>query len=584
MEQLSVRRVLKLRLWLAALFRPRELQITLFWAGWVGFLGGVACSAFRELIADLQRLFTGQTGGLVHTAQALVWWQRLSIPALGALAAGLVLYFGGRFSRGRSSTDFMEAIVLGDGVMHPRPILVRCSSSLLSIASGGSIGREGPMVQLSAMLASWLGRRMKLPTPRLRLLVACGVAAGIASAYKAPIAGSLFVAEIVLGSIAMESFGPLVFSAVIATLTSRQFADPRPLYGTNGVSMASNWEVIPYLILGIIAGASGPSFLRLLRASERFFANMQLPIYLRLGAGGMVVGAISIYNPRVWGNGYSVVLGFLTETWPWDALLALFLCKILATAATVGSGAVGGVFTPTLFVGATQGLLFEKIYHTLWPTLGTDPRAYTLVGMGSFLAATTHAPLMAIIMIFEMTLDYDIVLPLMLACVTAYYTSYGIDRNSIYTESLERKQRSAARRMSAVCVADILKANPPHILETASLVDIATVFARTQHNYLYVTDTGERLRGLISLSDIKDFLNEPFPEQLVAAYDLMNEQMPIITPEMSLGAAAQQFSQHKGERLPVMDSPQTRRLIGSISKTDLLLTLAHGSLPEGLAT
>ena len=569
-------RILKLRLWIVGLIRPRELQITLFWAGCTGLLAGLGCAGFRELIELLQWLFTGHTGGLVRTAQSLLWWQRLCIPTLGALGAGLLLHFSVRLARGKSSTDFMEAIVLGDGVMHPRPILVRCTSSLLSIASGGSIGREGPMVQLSSMLASWLGRLIHMPTPRLRLLVACGVAGGIASAYRAPIAGSLFVAEIVLGSIAMESFGPLVFAAVIATLASRMFTETTPLYSTGGVAMHSNWELIPYLVLGLLAGALGPLFLRLLRVSEKFFSSMPVPVYARLMCGGLVVGAISTFHSEVWGNGYSVVVDMLHRDWSPSALALTLVCKLAATAATVGSGAVGGVFTPTLFVGAVLGKLFEGLYHVLWPHMSLDPRACALVGMGSFLAATTHAPLMAIIMLFEMTLDYDIVLPLMLSCVTAYYTAYGLDHKSIYTESIERKKRRAERSAHPVIsVADLLKAQPPAVLETTKLETVAKEFALTKHNFLYVTDDQGRLRGLIALGDIRDYLDEPLLFSLVKAFDVMTEVIPVITPEMGIVEAAQQFTQHKGERLPVIDSAANRQLIGSISKTDLLLSLAE---------
>ena len=574
----SLVRLLRVRLWLAALFRPRAIQATLLYAGIVGALGGLAAHGFIWLIGAFQLVCTGRTGDLVHTAQGFGWQRRLLVPIVGGLAAGLAMTLGVRLAKGGRSTDFMEAIVLKDGVIAPRPVFVRCSSSLLSIASGGSMGREGPMVQLSAMLASWLGRLMRLPTPRLRLLVACGVAAGIASAYKAPIAGSLFVAEIVLGSIAMESFGPLVFAAVIATLTTRQIAEARPVYAFSGISLHSNWEAIAYIVLGFGAGALAPFFLRLLRASEQFFVSLRLPVALRLAAGGAVVGAISIRHPEVWGNGQSVVLSMLHHNWAYDALLFTLLCKVVATAATVGSGAVGGVFTPTLFVGAVWGLLFEKGYHALLPSVTLEPRAYALVGMGCFLAATTHAPLMAIIMLFEMTLDYDLVVPLMLGCVTAYYTAYGIDRRSIYTEQVDRKTQRQQNRMRAICVADILQTATSVVTETALFLEVAKVFARTQQNHLYVLDVTKRLRGMIHLTDIREYLNDPDLAQLVAAYDIVNEDFPLITPQMSLVDAAQRFSPDVGERLPVIESAQNRTLVGSISKTDLLLTLAHGSV------
>ncbi|RYF11344.1 MAG: voltage-gated chloride channel ClcB [Deltaproteobacteria bacterium] len=577
----SLVRLLRARLWLAALFGPGALQGMLLYAGLVGFVGGLGAFGFTRLINVFAHLLTGQSGDLVHTARGFDWQHRLLVPVLGSFAAGVVMTLGMRLAHGRSSPDFMEAIVLKDGIIAPRPVLVRCTSSLLSIASGGSMGREGPMVQLSAMLASWVGRLVRMPTPRRRLLVACGVAAGIASAYKAPIAGSLFVAEIVLGSIAMESFGPLVFAAVIATLTNRQLLhltqlpESTPLYAFAGVSLHSNWETIPYILLGLCAGGLAPFFLRLLRLSSAFFQSLGLPTALRLAAGGVVVGTISIRHPEVWGNGQSVVTSLLHESWAYDALFITLICKLLATAATVGSGAVGGVFTPTLFVGATLGLLFEKCYHLLFPGLLLDPRAYALVGMGCFLAATTHAPLMAIIMLFEMTLDYDLVLPLMLGCVTAYYTAYGIDRRSIYTEQVEQKRAAQRNRMRAVCVADILETAPSAVFETAVFLEVAKIFARTQQNHLYVIDEARRLRGIISLTDIREYLNDPELAQLVYAYDIVNERFPVVTPEMSLPDAARQFTKVAGERLPVINSPTTRTLVGSISKTDLLLTLAH---------
>jgi CIC family chloride channel protein len=201
-------RILRLRLWVSERLRPGETEVTLVWAGIVGALGGMAAPAFQSAIRGVKYLLTGSTASLAETAAALEPWQRVLVPAAGGVLAGFVLHFGVRFTRGKKSQDYMEAVTLGDGVIRTRPTLVRIASSLFSIGSGGSIGREGPQVQLAALLASSIGRAASLPRPRLRLLVACGAAAGIASAYNAPIGGALFVAEVVLGSIAMETFGP----------------------------------------------------------------------------------------------------------------------------------------------------------------------------------------------------------------------------------------------------------------------------------------------------------------------------------------------------------------------------------------
>ena len=234
------------------------------------------------------------------------------MPAVGGALAGVVLVYGQKITRFQSSTDYMEAIAIGSGTVPTRATLVKSVAALFSIGSGGSIGREGPMVQLAALVASRLGRWRKFTPPQLRLLVACGAAAGIASAYNAPIAGSFFVAEIILGTIAMESLGPLVISAVAATLTLHVFTSAHVLYKVPSFGEVSPWEMGPYVVLGLISGATAPFFLNSLRQAERFFIALKLPVVARLALGGLLVGVIAINVPRVCGNGYSVVVEILS--------------------------------------------------------------------------------------------------------------------------------------------------------------------------------------------------------------------------------------------------------------------------------
>ena len=510
-------------------------------------------------------------------------WQRLVTPAAGGALAGLTLLLGSRLNRRKSSTDYMEAIVLGSGRISSRSSFVKCASALFTIASGGSIGREGPLVQLAAVLASLTGRWAKMTTARLRLLVACGAAGGIASAYNAPIGGALFVAEIVLGTLAMESFGPLVFSSVVATLTVRQFLGSNPLYDIphTAVQIASNWEIIPHLVLGLVLGLLAPWFLRGLRWSERAFAATALPTYARLALGGLIVGALSIRTPDVVGNGYSVVGELLHGGLLWKTVLLVLALKLVATAATFGSGAVGGVFTPTLFAGASLGYLFGQGVDALWPG-HTQPvlSVFTLVGMGAFLSATTHAPIMAIIMLFEMTLDYDIILPLMLACVVAHYVASAVEPASIYSDSLKRKGAAFVRQqLAALRVADLMKRDPVTVGEVSSFAEVAENFLTNRFNYLYVVGEHHRFKGAISLHDVKNYLNEPELAHVVIARDIVQEQFPVLGPDESLTDALNVFSRHDGERLPVMDNFEDRTLVGSISKTDLILALAEQSRP-----
>ena len=575
-------RRLKWWVWFKEVAHPSDLQITLGWAGVIGFGGALTSIGFRYLTSALHKLMTGSsTPGLVESFMALSWWARLTIPAIGGFLAGLVLFFGTRW-RGRVTTaDYMEAIVLGDGKISTRRSIVKCLSAMFTIASGGSIGREGPLVQLSSLVASTAGRWRHWSTLRLRLLVGCGAAAGIASAYNAPIAGALFVAEIVLGSVAMEIFGPLVFASVIATLTVRGFIGSDPIYAIPHFQLNSDWEIVPYVILGLFAGSVAPWFLRLLDASERLAGRVRAPVFLKMLVGGLIVGVLALFHPEVCGNGYNAVNMILAGNWAWGIVAVILFSKVMATAATFGSGAVGGVFTPTLFIGASLGYLFGVAAGAVPAGLTINPSAFALVGMGAFLAATTHAPIMAIIMIFELTLDYQIILPLMLACVIGYYTSVSFEKRSIYSEALKRKGAGDYRhQLAELHVRDLMKPDPLTVSPTARFAEIGQKFIANRFNYLYVTDNG-RFLGAISLHDIKNYLNAPELAEVVIAGDILRGDMPLIHPAASLNEALDRFACHVGERLPVVTDQGTQRLVGSLAKTDVILALAGSGQRSG---
>lgn len=413
---------------LAQWLYPREAHATLLWAALVGTVGGLGAIAFREAIQAILWCWTGHTGSLEQVAAQITWWQRFLIPAGGGLLAGLVLHFGVRMGRGHRSSDYMEAVAVRRGTLSLRQGLTKGASSLLTIGSGGSIGREGAMVQLSATMASWLGRHGGLSTPRLRLTVACGAAGGIAAVYNVTIAGALFVAEIVLGSIAMESLGPLLAAAVASSLVSRYLGHAQPYFTSPPFRLASPWELVPFFGMALALGVAAPAYVRLLRKAEDLLTALVPQVYWRMTVGGLIVGALAIPFPEVWGNGRTMVNLALQSPWPWTILAAILVCKVVATAATTGSGAVGGVFTPTMFTGAMLGALLGHLVRAGWPGTTTATPAYALVGISGFLAAATRAPLMSMLMIFEMTLDYGMVLPVMLVTVTAYYTARSLQK------------------------------------------------------------------------------------------------------------------------------------------------------------
>jgi chloride channel protein, CIC family len=554
-----------------------ELHATLLWAAVVGCIGGFSAIGFRKVMEGVLWCFTQRTGSLEQVATALPWWRRFWVPIAGGLLAGLVLQLGARLRRSRRSTDYMEAVAVRRGHLSIRLSLIKTVSSLFTIGSGGSIGREGAMVQLSAMLASWLGRQGRLSTPRLRLVVACGAAGGLAAVYNVTIAGALFVAEIVLGSIAMESLGPLLVAAVTSSVVSRYFLGAEPYFISPRFELVSGWELIPYLVMGGVLGMAAPGYVRLLRLSEDGFTWLVPRAYWRMALGGLVVGCLAIPFPETWGNGRTMVNLALQNSWPWALLLAILVCKVVATAATTGSGAVGGVFTPTLFTGAMLGCLFGHLAQAVWPGPIAGAQAYGLVGMAGFLAATTRAPLMAILMLFEMTLDYGIVLPLMLVCVVAYHTARSLQSDSIYSEALRRKQpHTTPAEVSGLRVRALMKPPPVTVQENTPLAQVVELFARAPYRYLPVVALQNQLRGLIALGDLEDWLRRGQPGQWVTAASLMRAGPPMVTPETTLADALELFRSHPGERLPVVDNLTDRLLLGYVSKTDLLLTLAHG--------
>lgn len=569
--------LLRLRVWITERGPGDLWESNYFWAAIVGVCGAVSSVAFREALHVLESVLLHSNSPLEDAAAALPWWGRLLMPAAGGLIAGSILLFGQKWATAGKSADFMEAVVVGNGVIRVRATVVKSLSSLVTISSGGSIGREGPMVQLASMLGSVLGRMANFSPARLRLFVACGAAAGIACAYNAPLTGAFFVAEILLGSIAMESIGPLIVASVVATVIASQFLGAQPVYRMPVFGVVPNWQLIAHALLGVFAGLIAPLFLLLLRGGESVFTRMNLPAYFKLGLGGLVVGVIAIWEPGVWGNGYGVVISVLNSDWAWDALLTILILKVLATVATTGSGGVGGVFTPTLFCGAMLGSLFGEALRALLPQGHIIVSSFAVVGMGCFLAAMTRAPIMSILIMFEMTHDDATIMPLMLACVSAFYVARSLSPDSVYTRQLHGGHLQAEPPLFLLHVRDLMKKDPLSVRKTAGFAHIATALASHTFKHLYVVDGDGRFLGAIALQDLKPFLHETDLPQVVIALDLMHDDVPVLTSDASLKESLEVFGRHDGERLPVLDNPSDRRLVGSLAKTDVLLTLAHGA-------
>lgn len=542
----------------------------LLWAALVGLAGALATVAFRDGLAALQALFFGRTGSFVEIATALPWPARLLAPAAGGLAAGSLLAFARRKSGGIRA-DYMEVVAVGDGKVPVRLTLLNSASSLLSIASGGSIGREGSMIQLAAMCASVVGRLARFDTVRLRLLVACGAASGIAAAYNAPIASAFFVTEIILGAITMDSLGPIMVASVVANITMRRLPGYHPTYQMPAFAPIANLEVVWFVALGVLAGLIAPAFLYALQRARRLFAAGGLPLPLRLALGGLGVGAISVWVPQVWGNGYSVVNALLHESWLWQAVLVVLACKIAATLLTSGSGAVGGIFTPTLFVGAAVGHLFALVPHALAPDTASAPAAYVAVGMGALLAAATSAPLMAILMIFEMTLSYPLMLPLMLACVVAYAVARAVNGPSMYEITARRAAEEHEReRLRAIRMRELIRPADTVLPLDAPVAQAAALFREHPVKYVYLVDAQRRYSGAVALQDVAALYQQDAADGRTCADIARPDDLPVVTADMGLEDALRQFMRHFGERLPAVRSAAEPELLGAVHKTDVL--------------
>jgi CIC family chloride channel protein len=562
-------------------FRFSEEAFHLVLAGGVGVLGGLVNLFFYYATESVKTFFLRHPGRPEEVAEMMVGWQRILAPTVGGLCAGLVLYWGLRLVGQQRSTNLLEVVVAGDGRLPFRSGVIKFISSLVTIGSGGSIGREGGITQLSATLASKWGQIAKWHPYRLRLLVGCGAASGISAAYNAPISGAVFAALIVLGNFSMNLFAPLIFSSVVATMVSRSFFGLQPWYTVPAYDFRSITQLPWFLCLGVATGGMAAAFLKLLNRSEELFKRLQVPVYVRLAIGGLIVGVIALRFPGVWGNGYVITNRILIGEFPADLhgllfLSGLFLAKLLATLATVGSGAVGGVFTPTLFLGAGLGATFGLALQLARFGEGLPLATFALVGMGGMLSATTRSPLLAMIMIFEISLDYSVLPPLMLACVVSVLVTRRLHPESIYTEPLRRKgvtvsqEATTSEAATERTVSDIMRAPVQPVRETTPLGEIANRFLTSANNFLPVVDSKSQLLGVIALQDLKEHLASSEQVLGVIAYDVMRPPPPCVTPGQRLLEVLPVVLASEQRNIPVVNTLKENRLVGALARAEVL--------------
>ena len=541
----------------------------------VGAAGGLGAVGFRYLISIFQTLAYGGENDLLQLVVNLPWYYRVTIPVIGGLIVGPLVYFFAREAKGHGVPEVMEAVAIKGGVIRKRVVVVKTLASAISISTGGSVGREGPIVQIGSAIGSALGQFMKVSADRMRILVGCGAAAGIAATFNAPIAGSMFALEIILGDFGLATFSPIVISSVVATAVSRAYLGDTPAFIVPVYELVNAWELPMYLFLGLFCALVGITFTKTLYRIEDLFDEIKFPEYLKGIIGGLFLGVASLVFPQILGVGYGAIDMALMQQMAWWLLLVLVPAKILATSITIGSGGSGGIFAPSLFLGAMAGGVFGAVVHQLFPNITASPGAYSIVGMGAVVAATTHGPLAAILILFEMTGDYKIILPLMLSCIIAAIASGQLLRDSIYTLKLARrgidiKEGKEVNVLKSMFVKDVMNPNVETIPEALPLGQIAERISKSKFNSFPVLNPENELIGILSFNDYNEAIFDENLKDLVVARDLATTDLVTISMDDNLWTALEKISAKDFAVLPVVSAQEPNKLAGVISRRDII--------------
>ena len=555
--------------------RANEHTIMAVLAVLVGLAGGLGAVAFRYLISIFQTLGYGGKNDLLELVFNLPWYYRVGVPAIGGLIVGPLVYFFAREAKGHGVPEVMESIALKGGVIRKRVVVVKTLASAICIGSGGSVGREGPIVQIGSAVGSTLGQFMKVSADRMRILVGCGAAAGIAATFNAPIAGSMFALEIILGDFGLATFSPIVISSVVATAVSRAYLGDTPAFIVPVYELVSAWELPMYLFLGLFCALVGITFTKTLYRIEDLFDEIKFPEYLKGIIGGLSLGAASLVFPQILGVGYGAIDMALMQQMAWWLLLVLVPIKILATSITIGSGGSGGIFAPSLFLGAMAGGFFGAVVHQLFPNITASPGAYSIVGMGAVVSATTHGPMSAMLILFELTGDYKIILPLMLSCIIAAIASGQLLRDSIYTLKLARrgidiKEGKEVNVLKSMFVKDVMNPNVETVPEALPLGKMAAQISKSKFNSFPVLNPQNQLIGILSFNDYSEAIFDENLKDLVVARDLATTDLVTISMDDNLWTALEKISAKDFAVLPVVSAQEPNKLEGVVSRRDII--------------
>jgi CIC family chloride channel protein len=543
----------------------------------VGAATGGGVIVIRELIDFIQGLLYGGTSvNLISTVAALPWWQILVTPTIGGLILGLFIYYVMPGKKPLGIAKVIEANSLQGGRMSFKAGIGAAISSCLSIGIGGSVGREGPAIHLGATFGAWFSEKFHLTQSLSRSLLGCGAAAAVAASFNAPIAGALFAHEVVVGHFAMSAFAPIVISSVVGTIISRIYFGDFPAFGISEQSLTSFWEFPAVAGLGILGGLVAIMFMRTAMRTEDIMNKAWGPEWIRPAIGGFLLGAIALVFPQVLGVGYDATDLALKVQLPLYLLISLIFMKILATSVCIGSGFGGGVFTPSLMIGAMLGGAYGIIVTGIYPELSAGPGAYTIIGMGAVSAAVLGAPISTTLIVFELTDDYPLTIAVMIGVVISNVVAQQFHGKSFFKWQLERAGLDLIGSFETVLLRSI---------KIRQLVDrnVETVYisARLEElrNKLQVSTTGElfvlhqdgELFGTITLADLSDIAFDHNVDNLINAGDVARVHPPVLNEGDNLETATKVIRDSGEHFIAVVENQDTNKFIGILYETEVML-------------
>ena len=553
----------------------------------IGFLAGLASTLFRRLIEFFGDVFSADGLTVIGITGSSIPFLLPLLPMVGGIITGIICHFFPDAVKENGVHRVMHAVAMKAGKIRKRTLLTCSTTSALTIGSGGSAGREGPTVQIGSAVGSALGNLFHLSHERVQVLVGCGAAAGIAASFNAPLAGVLFALEIILTNFTIHTFSPIVVASVIGTATGRAMEGNEITFSVPVHELVSYSEIIFYLFLGILCGVISKLFtFTFFKANDIFDKMVYLPVPLKPALGGLIVGFISISFPAVLGNGYGFMEKALNGELFWGLAFVLIFLKIISTSATLGSGGLGGVFAPSLFIGAMLGSAYGTLVHAINPNFTASPETYALVGMGAVAGAVMQAPLTNILMLFELTNDYTIILPIMITCIVSAYTFRAFDKNSIYIQKLLKeginiKYGREVSILNSIKVSDVLSGDVTTIPEGMPFRKILETISYSKNFYFPVVDGQGEMSGILSFHMIREMIFEEELGDLIVANDLKVKSVMTLTPENNLNQAMEMFAKLDVEQLPVVGRDDLKRVIGMVNRGEVVAAYNREVLVSG---